>query len=159
MSSRTCTTSLRRSAMLQKTYAAALWYLSYIMTIVHTDENSTITASFSDESKHARSSKTAKDCSTTDSGKNHASSSITANKISSETVSGNERSGTTALFGNDSKHASSLAVWKLRKTVRQQSQVKITQAVQPKSARTASTKRSRRVRRTQRGPQPCTLSW
>jgi hypothetical protein len=65
------------------------------------------TESVRNKSKHARSSETAKDCSTTVSGKNHASSSITANKISSETVSGNESSGTTASFGNDSKHASS----------------------------------------------------
>jgi len=40
-------------------------YLSYKMTIVHTDESSAITASFSNESKHARSSKAVKDCSAT----------------------------------------------------------------------------------------------
>jgi len=172
MSSRTSTTSLRGSAMMQQAYATALWYLSCVMPVSHTDQNSseavpsnessTTTASCGkskharsfetakdcsatvsnnranssvtvglsasgsvialrsasasvsantesvrNKSKHARSSETAKDCSTTVSGKNHASSSITANKISSETVSGNESSGTTASFGNDSKHASS----------------------------------------------------
>jgi len=33
---------------------------------------------------------------------------MTANNFSSETVSGNKSSGTTASFGNDRKHASSL---------------------------------------------------
>ena len=78
----TATTLLRRSAMLQQTYAAALWYVSDMMVIVHTD------------------------------------------KSSSETVSGNESGGTTASFGNDSKL---LAIQKLRKTVRQQSQAEINQ--------------------------------
>jgi len=172
MSSRTSTTSLCRRAMMQQAYTTALWYLSCVMPVSHTDQNSseavpsnessTTTAScgkskharsletakdcsatvsnnranssvsvelsasgsvieqrsasasdsaniepFGNKSKHARSSETAKDCSTTVSGKNHASSPITAKQISLETVSGNESSGTTASFGNDSKHASS----------------------------------------------------
>jgi len=108
--------------MLQQTYAAALWYLSNIMAIGHKvnsssetvsgNEISAMTASFGNDSKHASSLETAKDCSTTVSGKNHTSSFITANKISLETVSGNESSATTASFGNDSKHASSLEIAK-----------------------------------------------
>ena len=97
MSSRTYTTLLCGSAM-QQTYAADLWYLSYMMTIAHTDEGSAITASFIDESKHAHSSKTAKDCSSTFS-KNAGSS--------SQNVPGNESSAITKLFGNDSTHARS----------------------------------------------------
>jgi len=61
---------------------------------------------FGNKNKH-RSLETAKDCLTTVSGTNHASSLITANKISLETVSDNKNNGTTALFGNDRKHASS----------------------------------------------------
>jgi len=69
---------------------------------------SAITELFGNDSKHTSSSETAKDCLTTVSGINHASSLIIANKISSETVSENESSGTTVMFGNDNKHASSL---------------------------------------------------
>ena len=98
MSSRTYTTLLCGSVMLQQTYAADLWYLSYMMTIAHTDEGSEITASFIDESKHAHSSKTAKDCSSTFS-KNTGSS--------SQNVPGNESSAITESFGNDSTHAHS----------------------------------------------------
>jgi len=97
--------------MLQQTYAAALWYLSNIMVIGLTDNSSpetvsgnensvtTASASFFNDSKHASSSETAKDCSTTVSSKNHASRSITANKISSETVSENESGAATASIG------------------------------------------------------------
>jgi len=60
--------------MMQQAYATALWYLSYIMPVSHTDKNSSeavpgnessaTTASFG-KSKHARSLETAKDCSAT----------------------------------------------------------------------------------------------
>ena len=46
---------------------------------------------FGNKNKHARSLETGKDCLTTVSGKNHASSLITANKISLETVSDNKQ--------------------------------------------------------------------
>ena len=81
------------------------------------------TESFGNKSKHAHSSETAKDCLTTVSGKNHASSSITAKKSvrklyqATRAVGRLHRSATTANM---------LADRKLRKTVRQQSQVKIT---------------------------------
>jgi len=68
---------------------------------------SVITELFGNDRKHTSSSETAKDCSTTVSGINHASSLITANKISLETLSENESSGTTAAFSNHNKHASS----------------------------------------------------
>jgi len=125
--------SQRGSAMLQRTYAAALWYLSYILPVGHTNicsseavsgnESSVITGSFGNESKHARSSETAKDCSATVSN-NSFGSIITARGASdseiAERSNDSERgseiaqrsasdsvSATTASFGNESKHARS----------------------------------------------------
>jgi len=81
--------------MLQQTYAAALWYLSYILPVRHTDnsssetvldnESSAITESFGNESKHARSSETAKDCSATVS-KNSVSGSVITARSASDSV-------------------------------------------------------------------------
>ena len=77
---------------------------------------SVITELFGNNSKHTSSSETAKDCSTTSSGINRASSSMTANKISLETLSETKSSGTTAAFGNDNKHASSSETAKNKKS-------------------------------------------
>jgi len=131
MSSRISATSQRGSAMLQQTYAAALWYLSYILPVRHTDnsssetvldnESSAITESFGNESKHARRSETAKDCSATVS-KNSVSVSVIAARSASDSViaerskdsarcsviaqrsAGDSVSAITASFGNESKH-------------------------------------------------------
>jgi len=71
--------------MMQQAYATALWYLSCVMPVGHTNKNSseavqgnessTTTASFG-KSKHARSLETAKDCSATVSN-NRANGSVT----------------------------------------------------------------------------------
>ena len=67
-------TPLRGSAMMQQAYATALWYLSRVMPVSHTDQNSSeavpsnessATTASSGNSKHARSLETAKDCSAT----------------------------------------------------------------------------------------------
>ena len=120
--------------MLHQTYAAALWYLSYILPVRHTDngssetvldnESSAITESFGNESKHARSSETAKDCSGTVS-KNSVSGSVIAARSASDSViaerskdsargsviaqrsASDSVSAITASFGNESKHARS----------------------------------------------------
>jgi len=106
--------------MMQQAYATALWYLSCVMPVSHTDQNSpeavpsnessTTTASCG-KIKHARSIETTKDCSATVSN-NRADSSVTvelstsgsviAQRSASASVSANIES-----FGNKSKHACS----------------------------------------------------
>jgi len=106
--------------MLQQTYAAALWYLSYILPVRHTDNSSSETV-LDNESKHACSSETAKDCSATVS-KNSVSGSVIAARSASDSViaecskdsarcsviaqrsAGDSVSAITASFGNESKH-------------------------------------------------------
>ena len=77
--------SIRGNAILLHTYAAATWQTMH----------------------HDCSSETAKGCSATVSGKNHASSLITATKINLETVSCNDSSANTASFENEREHARS----------------------------------------------------
>jgi len=57
-----------------------------ISETVSSNESSVITALFGNNSQHARSSETEKGCSTTVSGENHASSSMSATKISAQSV-------------------------------------------------------------------------
>ena len=105
---------------MQQAYATALWYLSCVMPVSHTDQNSseavpsnessTTTASCG-KSKHARSFETAKDCSATVSN-NRANSSVTVGLSASGSVialrsASASVSANTESFGNKSKHARS----------------------------------------------------
>jgi len=105
--------------MMQQAYATALWYLSCVMPVSHTDKNSsevvpgnessTNTASFG-KRKHARSLETAKDCSATVSN-NRANGSVivelsaSGSEIEQRSASASV-SAITESFGNDSKHTS-----------------------------------------------------
>jgi len=106
--------------MMQQAYATALWYLSCVMPVSHTDKNSseavpgnessTTIASFG-QSKHAHSLETAKDCLAIVIN-NSADSSVTVELSASGSVIAQRSasalvSAITELFGNDSKHTSS----------------------------------------------------
>jgi len=106
--------------MMQQAYATALWYLSCIMPVSHTDkksseavpgnESSTTTASFG-KRKHARSLETAKDCSATVSN-NRANGSVTVELSASGSVIAQRSASAlvnaiTESFSNKSQHARS----------------------------------------------------